>query len=153
MRFNKISKKEARYISIARKHNLERALEVSSKKYIFRNNTKGTLTLHKRSLDDRLYIEPNETWQGDESYMYMVQSTNEAKIVSVIPSTQEANIMQNKLILDQPDTVTSVGKIEHVVEQAPPVVKLNETKPAPQPSKEVLITEDPMEGIEIILND
>ncbi len=153
MRFKQMSKKEAKFASIARRHNIERAFELSGKRNVYRNNTKGTLTLPKPSFDGKLFVEPNDTWEGDESYMYMVQSSNEAKLVSVSTPTQEVNTMPEKLILDQPDTVTTAGKVEHVLVTEPTVKKLNEETPTPNPTKEVLLTEDPMEGLEIIMND
>ena len=65
---------------------------------------------------------------------------------------KEETMNNNKLLLDQPDTVTTNGKIERVVVQ-PNQMPLNDvTDPAAPKSKpEVLLTEDPLDGMEIIL--
>ena len=55
--------------------------------------------------------------------------------------------MEEKLILDQPDCITPQGKTEQVV--VDPKKKLNEVVPEDNP-KDVLLTEDPLDGVEII---
>ena len=58
-------------------------------------------------------------------------------------------ILVKKLILDQPDTVTAKGTIEHVVDNAVPVQKINDsTNNKQQP--DVLLNEGPIDGLEII---
>lgn len=59
---------------------------------------------------------------------------------------------EQKLILDQPETVTTKGVVEQVVVE--PLKSLNEAKPAEASASDLaLINEDPMSGIEIILRD
>ena len=77
-------------------------------------------------------------------------------IVTPKPETQilsEENIMENEkqLILDQPDTITKAGKIERVV-VTPDAKPLNDgVHPVAKTGNEVLLTEDPLDGVEIIL--
>jgi hypothetical protein len=51
--------------------------------------------------------------------------------------------MPDKLILDQPDTITEQGKVEHVV-QGSPVQPLRESEKAEE-TKEVLLNERPVD--------
>ena len=55
-----------------------------------------------------------------------------------------------KLILDQPSRVTNEGTVETIVSTD---ISLNEIESINKKNKEVLINEDPMDGIQIILND
>ena len=57
--------------------------------------------------------------------------------------------MTDKLILDQPDQITNQGKIEHVVaDNQKALIKEND---ASKNEENVLITENPIDGLEIIL--
>jgi len=116
--------------------------------YVYRNNSHGTLMLPKPAADGKRHIGVNETFQGDSYFMDFVKR-HELILVEVI---SEGNTMNaEKLILDQPDQVTTKGTVEHVV-QPQPVKPLNETTPHdPTQGKDVLITEDPLDGVEIIL--
>ena len=83
--------------------------------------------------------------------MYMVKN-NEASLVEnlvVNPEIVKEEVM-DKLILDQPDRITTEGRVERVVVSQ--TLPLNET-PLESTDKDVLLTEDPMDGIQIILND
>ena len=61
----------------------------------------------------------------------------------------EENKMPNdKLILDQPDTITNKGKIEHVVADTNPQPINDSTEN--KPNSEVLLTENPLDGVSII---
>ena len=119
--------------------------------YVFRNNTSGSLDLPKATASGMKHIPPGGEFQGDDYFMSLVK-TNELKFVRTIvtPEQQKESKMQaDKLILDQPDTVTTAGTVEHVVTTSP--VSLTENTPVGDKPKEVLINEDPdMSGIEII---
>lgn len=129
--------------------------------YIYENNTSGTLTLPKPTDSGKRIVAPKEQFQGDSYFMSLVKPPNNLlKLVRVVtqdlPETQtqtlvESNMNEQKLILDQPDRVTSEGTVEQVVVKQQPVQKLNDSVEKKQPPKEVLLTEDPMDGIEIIL--
>lgn len=122
--------------------------------YLYRNRSKAaTLILPKKSTDGRKTIGPDECFEGDSYFMKMVPK--EIKLVKVITSPNEetrSKMTEEKLILDQPDQVTQEGTVEHVVE-TPVVIPLNEEAPVDEKKKknaEVLLTEDPMDGIEIL---
>ena len=120
--------------------------------YVYRNNTSGSLDLPKPTASGMKHIQPGGEFQGDDYFMSLVR-TNELKFVRTIMTPQqqkEAKMQQEKLLLDQPDTVTPAGKIEHVVVTAP--VPLNETTPSNgSPKKDVLINEDPLSGVDILM--
>ena len=61
--------------------------------------------------------------------------------------------MEETLILDQPDQVTTAGKVEHVVKKPSKKKKLNETMPPEDPqNNEVLLNDAPIDGVEILLD-
>lgn len=124
--------------------------------YIYKNNTKGTLILSKESLDGKKNIPIGGTWRGDDHYMYLFKS-NDALLIETISDSnnQKESNMENKLILDQPETFTTKGAVEQVEIGKDSVAKLNEVVPNEnlEDEKEKLINEDPMDGIQIILND
>ena len=61
---------------------------------------------------------------------------------------KENNMPDQKLILDQPDTITQKGKVEHVVTKETPVQPLNDSAGAK--NADVLLTENPLDGVSII---
>ena len=127
-------------------------LQKGTGRCVYRNNTKGDLTLPKPSENGTTGpIPPGGTWIGDDYFMYMVKN-NEASLVEnlvVNPEIVKEEVM-DKLILDQPDRITTEGRVERVVVSQ--TLPLNET-PLESTDKDVLLTEDPMDGIQIILND
>lgn len=124
--------------------------------FVFQNNTKGTLDLPKATASGKKHLEQGEQFQGDNYFMRLVP-TMLRYIREIVPAggakaalvELKENTMSEKLILDQPDKVTNQGTVEHVL--AEPKKQLNESQPK-QPQLDVLLTEDPMDGVEIILN-
>ena len=125
--------------------------------YVYRNNTSGTLVLPKPTPKGETRVEASAEFEGDSYYMSLVQS-NMLKLVRelVSPSEEREQKMLNeeKLILDQPATVTNKGVVEQVVvsHKKKPVVadkKLQEQIPG-ENKKEVLLTEDPLDGVTIL---
>jgi hypothetical protein len=117
--------------------------------YTYRNNSHGTLMLPKPANDGRRHIGVNESFQGDSYFMDFVRRHE----LILVEDLSERNTMTEKLILDQPDQVKTSGAVEHVVQaQQPqqPAKPLNEVGVDPQ-KKDVLLTEDPLDGVEIIL--
>lgn len=118
--------------------------------YLFRNRSSvASLELPKVSADGKKWVEPGKTWKGDSYYLTMVPK--EAVLVeSLCEQAKEEVKMNDKLILDQPDQVTSSGRVEHIVgdDNRP----INEATPHEDALKkrEKLITEDPLAGITII---
>jgi hypothetical protein len=119
--------------------------------YVFRNSTKGDLQLLKTSADGKKNVRPLEEFRGD-SYLMQHVKNHEAIIVEcIISPDQERTNNMNKLILDQPDRVTTQGKTEVVVSDIPTPVKLNEVPVEGKNPQDVLINENPIDGVQIIL--
>jgi hypothetical protein len=124
--------------------------------YVFRNASKADYMLPKPAKNGAKVIKPGQEFQGDSFFMELVK-TNQIRLVkTLITPEQERGLMEDKLILDQPDTVTTEGKVEHVV-VSPTAKPLNEQeKPCcgscgcSVGSKDVLINEDPMDGVDIL---
>jgi hypothetical protein len=132
--------------------------------YIYENNTDGDLKLPKPTDSGLRMIGPRKRFQGDSYFMTWVGSPmNLLRLVEeVVPKKTYQEIQQekqellnevnmnDKLILDQPDTITNNGKIERVVAQ-PNQIPLNDVTDPEQKKPDVLLTEGPLDGIEIIL--
>lgn len=124
--------------------------------YIYENNSDGDLKLPKPTESGIKMIGPRKRFQGDSYYLSWVGTPmNLLKLVEVVvpkltqQQIEENQMAEDKLILDQPDTITQGGKIEYVVAQTP-VQALNDNMDV-QKTPEVLLTEDPLDGVEIIL--
>lgn len=130
--------------------------------FVFKNRSnEATLQLPKTSLDGKKWVGPNQTWQGDSFFLKMIPK--EAVLVETIESPdeqkqKEKKMNEEKLILDQPDQITTEGKVEHVATSTE-LVDLNEeennkkkrkTKNENSSSKSKLLTEDPIAGVTII---
>jgi lipoate-protein ligase A len=117
--------------------------------YLFRNRSSiASLDLPKVSADGKKWVGPSQTWKGDSYFMSMVP--RDAVLVESLceNNNKEESKVEDKLILDQPEQVTSCGKVEHSVsEDLPEIV---ESFPKNSKSKERLITEDPLAGVTII---
>lgn len=116
--------------------------------YVFRNRSPvASLELPKTSADGKKWVEPGQTWRGDSYYMSMVP--REATLVESLGETKKEEAkMEDRLILDQPEQITSAGKVEHeAVDELPKIV---ESSPKDKNYKERLITEDPLAGVTII---
>ncbi len=148
-RFNKWERKENRAKELAKNMFGEGI-------YIFENVNNADLTLPRPTKAGVKRVGPKGRFQGDNYYMQMVRS-HDLRLIEIIQTPEaerEANMKEQKLILDQPDRVTNEGTIEQVV--APGKAKLHKLNDATeekekQKQPEVLITEDPMSGVEIIL--
>jgi hypothetical protein len=128
--------------------------------YIYENNTDGDLKLPKATASGVRHIGPRKRFQGDSYFMKWVgHPMNLLRLIEeVVPKmttaqiaekiAQENNMSNDKLILDQPDTVTTKGKVEHVVADTDPqpLHDSNENKATP----EILLTENPLDGVAII---
>jgi hypothetical protein len=70
------------------------------------------------------------------------------ELQSPTPINEES--MQDKLILDQPDTITAKGKVEHVVDNDVPAQKLHEQDK--QEATDVLLNEGPVDDGFVIVS-
>jgi len=121
--------------------------------YLFVNNTRGELTLEKKPIKSPnpsrpLIIGPNEIFTGDSYFLKLMQIGHVRLLQTLVPAQKEI-MAEQKLIVDQPNRFTSQGQTEHVVPEDKNV-KLVENQPNQAPVDK-LITEDPLEGVEIIL--
>lgn len=142
MKLNKYESREYRH------KKMERATKGSGL-YVYRNHNNATLMLPKPLADGTKTISPGAEFQGDSYFMEMVR-TNQIRLVRTLIQEQQT-VQEEKLILDQPDTVTTEGKVEHVAVR-PEVKPLNET-PCEQKcneSQEVLLNEDPVDGVDFL---
>jgi len=124
--------------------------------FVYENNTDADLNLPKPTSTGTRTIGPRKRFQGDSYYLTWVGSPMNLLrfIEEIVPkdnplktlNESETNKMNdNKLILDQPETVTSQGQVEHVVVNESPDQDSSEKK------TEILLNESPIEGLEIIL--
>lgn len=144
----KITKKEKKQINTNTRQNNLNGTGV----YIFQNITNGDFMLPKRSMEGKNLVRAKEQFKGDSYFMRFIGPPNNLlKMIRRIEETKtEVNTMtDNKLILDQPDQITSEGKIEHVVaDTKKAIIKEND---ANKNQENVLINESPVDGLEIIL--
>jgi hypothetical protein len=139
-KFNKFEKKEVRA------QMLQNALHGEGL-YLYRNNTKADLTLPRPTKSGTRVVAAGKEFQGDNYYMQLVKQ-GMLRLVKELQSPEQQRAeevkMEEKLILDQPDTITEQGKVEHVV--STPQKKLNEQKADKDKEPEVLLNEGPVEG-------
>lgn len=125
--------------------------------FLFKNRSNtASIQLQKVSSDGKKWVEPNQTWQGDSFFLKMIPT--EALLVKTLISPdqqkKEEEMKENKLLLDQPDQVTSEGKVEHVVPSEECVLNEDAKKKNKTESKKngkKLLTEDPIAGVSIIV--
>lgn len=128
-----------------------------SGEYLFVNNTRGDLTLEKKPIKSPIPMSPcvipmGQTFVGDSYFLNLMRS-GEIRLIEVLKpaDSERTGIMEEKkLILDQPSRFTGAGQTEHVapVDAPKPLI---ESKPVQKPAVDALITEDPLEGVEILL--
>lgn len=122
--------------------------QAGSGMFVFKNRSEvASLELPKVSADGKKWVGPNQTWKGDSYYFTMVPR-DAILVENLEPQRKEESTMAQKLILDQPDQITTSGKVEHSVpgDEFP----INEVAPKDSKAKEILITEDPLAGVTII---
>lgn len=159
--------KHRRFTKQEKKENRERNLKnnmAGTGVYIFENNTDGDLSLPKPTASGQRKVGPRQRFQGDSYYMQWIKPPlNLLKFIETVSVVDpallnrdnqqlvEANMtQQKKLILDQPDTIGPQGKVEHVVVDGQQQ-KLNDATDPDQKRPDVLLNEDPLDGVEIIL--
>jgi hypothetical protein len=136
--------------------------------YVFRNHRKSSLLLPKpaRDINGQAIKEvgPGQEFVGDSYFRQMVRN-GEATEVRTIREPQQPkaetkeNPVSEKLILDQPERVTTAGTTEQVLVSERETdccggkckpKKINEQIPGVQHHVgDVLLNEDPLDGVEI----
>ena len=126
--------------------------------FVFRNNTSGELFLPRATKSGITRVAEGDEFQGDDYYMFMVRN-NELRLVRQIEpanpppviNEQVEPTMADKLITEQPPVVTNEGTVEWVEKPIESEKKkLNESQPDQQGQQDILLNENPMDGIEII---
>lgn len=144
--------------------------------FVYRNRSRmGSLELQKEVTNARgqktKHVQPQEEFTSDNYFMGMVK-THELTLVRVVEpvpdknnpviaeAIQESTILnegdkvpdEEMLIVDQPDIITTNGKVEHVLKDPKKQQKLNENRPATpnQSQVNVLLNENPLSGVEIL---
>lgn len=121
--------------------------------YIFENKN-CELTLPKPTKSGKRVIAPKERFQGDNYFMSLVRNGTIRFIQELQSPEQERLAMQQeneKLILDQPETVTTEGVVERVVKPVKvPAAPINETGKQSNPPA-VLLNENPADDGFIIV--
>lgn len=177
----KYRKKLNKYERRAEQKNIKNYYQKGSGLYLYRTRN-ADLALSKPDADGRRVIPSNTEFKGDDYFMklvkehevILVKKLEEPKVETVEEPVKQEETFQKplleesvkndepqeilkedvmneeKLILDQPDQITQEGKVEHVKSQSKQK-PLNET-PQQEEEKQVLLTEDPVEGIEIIFD-
>lgn len=132
-------------------------VQVGKGYFLYENNTGGTLMLPKATASGIRQIEaPNPRipgsgrFQGDDYFMSLVRS-NMLRLIKTLRTEEEETMNEEKLILDQPDTITEAGQVEHV---AAPKLKqpLHEGEGDEGEDPVVLLNENPMDDVEILDN-
>ncbi len=149
--------------------------------FVFQNITKGTITLPKPAVDGSKYVLPGAMFEGDSYFVKALVRPNLARLVreikteiappvidviveavvepsAILNENKEDTMNESKLLLDQPDTITQKGKVEHVVvDNTPKAKKLNEQqkkKPTKEEleaaSAETLLLDGAIEGVQIL---
>jgi len=125
--------------------------------FVYENNTDGELNLPKKTSSGVAKVGPRQRFQGDSYFkMWVGGNINLLRLVEEIQPeegrkhlSEEKTMSNSKLILDQPDCITKEGKIERVVVDEKQQ-KLNDSHNPSQKKPEVLLTEDPLDSVEII---
>lgn len=129
--------------------------------YIFENHKNNDFSLPVKSYCGKKMIGPRGRFTGDSYFLSFVK-TGDLRMIqvlehkveeppAVINEASEGNM--EKLILDQPEKFTTKGQTEHVVVDNPQAKKLTEItgdKASQQTQPDILLTENPLEGIDII---
>ncbi len=115
--------------------------------YLYENHSEADMTLPRPTKSGLRSVGPKSQFQGDNYYMQMVRNGHLRLIKELQSPEQERaareEAMEDKLILDQPETITEHGEIEHVINANTPVQKLHEDDN--QPQTDVLLNEGPVE--------
>lgn len=125
-------------------------------KFVYENNTDADLTLPKPTSHGIRVVGPRKRFEGDSYYLKLVGSPmNLLRLIEEIKTeektekaSEDSKMPDNKLILDQPDTITQQGTIEHVVNNQQPIKPLNDS--TCNKNSDVLILENPLDGVAII---
>ena len=157
-RVNRFSKMATKYERIAEKKRITEYHQKGQGLFIYRNKSKvATLSLPKPAANGVKMVGPHDPkvagsgeFEGDDYFIKCGFMPAECIVVRAVHKPEEKTMNEEKLILDQPDRVTNQGPVEQVADSESQK-SLVETEDENQ-STEVLLTEDPMEGVKIIID-
>jgi hypothetical protein len=90
-----------------RQQELAKRLAGDGKRYKYRNNTVGDLSLPKPAEDGSTSIRPDKEFIGDGSFLVMVP-----QLLTIVEDLNMKKAEENKLMTEQPPVVTNEGKVE-----------------------------------------
>lgn len=144
-KFNKYEKREI-------KSQIVKEALAGSGLYLYQNsNANAELTLPRPTKSGVRIIAAGGQFQGDDYYMQLVR-TGMLRLVEVLQTPEQEsqgdeetmNESTDRLILDQPETVTQSGPVEHVVQDDQTKQRpLNESQPEAE-KQPVLLNEAPV---------
>lgn len=173
LKIMKYTPKMNRYEKKANLKAISQQLMAGTGVHVYQNVTSGDMYLPKPAMGGRKVIPKGSMFQGDSYFDSMIgkglrkiSTLATAPVATALPevppkleslvehSEVKGEIMsEEKLILDQPERFTDNGQTEQVVIERKKKKKLNEGTPSnKETEKPKLINEDPMSGVEIILN-
>ena len=137
--------------------------------YLFQNMTRATVILGKPCKDGRTQIEPMARFEGDSFFKNLKECVCLATLVDPNQAVEEEacepehtimeatqNMAEQKLITEQPPTVTKDGKVEYV-QQPDDQQQYNESQPTPATTpaprgkrKDVLLSESPTGSVRVM---
>lgn len=162
-RLHKKNKRLSRYESISLRNEKTKSVLQGNGLYVYRNRSNhATLTLPKKCKDGRVEIPPNGEFEGDDYFDMLVKNNMAVKVrtveevlsVEVLSEEKKGEdmLVENKLILDQPETVTTKGTVEHVVVDSETKKKKTKKNEAVENVEkvDVLLTDSALDGIQIL---
>jgi hypothetical protein len=118
--------------------------------FLFQNNTLGELILPKPPFgSSNTTIAKGAIFKGDSYFLSLVR-TADLKFLGEATQEDTKIMKEEKLILEQPPTVTPKGSVEHFVEKPETKKKKLSESDDPNPEPAILLTEDPVGGIVIM---
>jgi hypothetical protein len=115
--------------------------DTPQKMFMFKNFNREEITLPEPNRDGQKIIASNGEFVGDSRFFPLLKS-GKLKLVKEV----ELPMSENKLITEQPPTVTHQGQVEYVVDSG---AKINESKKKGQ-GKE--LKEDALDGVKLLLD-
>lgn len=115
--------------------------------FVFQNITGADLMLPRPTKSGRRIVGPREKFIGDSYYKTMKDIVCLQEVQSEMPALNQP---EQKLLTEVPPTISHDGKVEYVQKQ-PGITPLNENDKKKQAViRDVLLTEEPLEGIRIM---
>ena len=116
--------------------------ESPSKLFVYKNFNRDEVKLPEPNRDGQLFVPPMGEFVGDNRFFPLLKQ-GKLKLIKEV----ESQVPQDKLLTEQPPLITHEGKVEFV--KINDDQQLNEEE---RKKKEKLISENPMEGIKLLLD-